>query len=202
VDLHPHRWRRADQQPRRTRPPRRRHLPQALTRQPIRARRTHDRAAPLRLDHLPPPEALALRLPHRRPQRQHPRRPHPRARLIKRGAERLHCSGSASPGSSARTAGAATNSLEPSRRQLCWAHLLRDFTADSEGMGEQKRFGEDDQPLSFRRDPSRAAVTSAVEAELPFLQGRSSLCSPRDPRPNTCSRQTVWLARIRNASFS
>src|SRR5213593_2273068 len=33
--------------------------------------------------------------------------------------------------------------LDPSRRQLCWAHLLRDFTAHSEGMGEQKQFGSD-----------------------------------------------------------
>jgi transposase len=38
LDLHPHRRCRADQQPRRTRPPRRRHLPQALPRQPIRTR--------------------------------------------------------------------------------------------------------------------------------------------------------------------
>ena len=33
--------------------------------------------------------------------------------------------------------------LDPSQRQLCWAHLLRDFTAHSEGMSEQKRFGDD-----------------------------------------------------------
>jgi DNA-binding beta-propeller fold protein YncE len=33
--------------------------------------------------------------------------------------------------------------LEPTRRQLCWAHLRRDFTAHSEGMGEQKQFGND-----------------------------------------------------------
>ena len=33
--------------------------------------------------------------------------------------------------------------LDPRQRQLCWAHLLRDFTAHSEGMGEQKTFGED-----------------------------------------------------------
>jgi transposase len=33
--------------------------------------------------------------------------------------------------------------LDLSQRQLCWAHLLRDFTAHSEGMGEQKTFGED-----------------------------------------------------------
>jgi transposase len=32
--------------------------------------------------------------------------------------------------------------LDPTRRQLCWAHLLRDFTAHSEGMAEQKKFGD------------------------------------------------------------
>ena len=85
LDLHPHRRRRADQQPRRTRPPRRRHLPQTLPRQPIRTRRAHHRTTALRLDHLPPPTALALRLPHRRPHRQHPRRPHPPTRLTTPG---------------------------------------------------------------------------------------------------------------------
>jgi transposase len=81
LDVHSHRRSRADQQPRRTRPARRRHLPQALTRQPIRAGRAHDRTAALRLAHLPPPETLALRLPDRCLRRQHPRRPDPRARL-------------------------------------------------------------------------------------------------------------------------
>jgi transposase len=32
--------------------------------------------------------------------------------------------------------------LDPERRQLCWAHLVRDFTAHSEGLGAQKQFGE------------------------------------------------------------
>lgn len=31
--------------------------------------------------------------------------------------------------------------LDPERRQLCWAHLLRDFTAHSEGLTTQKKFG-------------------------------------------------------------
>jgi transposase len=31
--------------------------------------------------------------------------------------------------------------LDPTQRQLCWAHLLRDFTAHSEGMAEQEDFG-------------------------------------------------------------
>jgi transposase len=33
--------------------------------------------------------------------------------------------------------------LDLGQRQLCWAHLLRDFTAHSEGMAEQKTFGDD-----------------------------------------------------------
>jgi hypothetical protein len=86
LDLHPHRRGRADQQPRRARPARRRHLPQALPRQPIRPGRAHDRTTPLRLAHPPTPETLAPRLPHRAPQRQHPRRPHPRADPSSRGA--------------------------------------------------------------------------------------------------------------------
>jgi transposase len=31
--------------------------------------------------------------------------------------------------------------LDPTKRQLCWAHLLRDFTAHSEGMADQQEFG-------------------------------------------------------------
>jgi transposase len=31
--------------------------------------------------------------------------------------------------------------LDPIQRQLCWAHLLRDFTAHSEGLSEQHDFG-------------------------------------------------------------
>src|SRR6266571_4343865 len=40
--------------------------------------------------------------------------------------------------------------LDPVQRQLCWAHLLRDFTAHSEGMAEQKQFGE--RGLKIARD--------------------------------------------------
>src|SRR5262249_39581677 len=89
LDLRPHRRRRANQQPRRTRPPRRHHLPQALPRQPIRPRRTQHRATALHLHTLPPATTLPLRLPHRRPHRQHPRRPHPRTRLTAAEPERL-----------------------------------------------------------------------------------------------------------------
>ena len=32
--------------------------------------------------------------------------------------------------------------LDPEQRQLCWAHLVRDFTAHSEGLAAQKQFGQ------------------------------------------------------------
>ena len=89
LDLQPHRRRRADQQPRRTGPPRRRHLPQALTRHPIRTRRTQPRTTPLGLDHLPPTKTIAPRLPHRSHDRPRPRRPDTRPQLTTKRAERL-----------------------------------------------------------------------------------------------------------------
>ena len=81
LDLHPHPRRRADQQPRRTRPPRRGHPPQALARQSIRTRRAHDRTTPLRLNHLPTPQTVALRLPHPGHHRPRPRRPNTQPQL-------------------------------------------------------------------------------------------------------------------------
>jgi transposase len=32
--------------------------------------------------------------------------------------------------------------LDPTRRQVCWSHLQRDFRRHSEGLAEQKAFGE------------------------------------------------------------
>jgi hypothetical protein len=52
-DLHPHRRRRADQQPRRARPVRSPSSTANSRSAPIRPRRAHDRAAVLGLDHLP-----------------------------------------------------------------------------------------------------------------------------------------------------
>jgi len=36
----------------------------------------------------------------------------------------------------------AYDQLDPARRQVCWAHLLRDFRRHAEGLGDQQRFGE------------------------------------------------------------
>jgi transposase len=61
--------------------------------------------------------------------------------------------------------------LDPSQRQLCWAHLLRDFTAHSEGMAEQKQFGSDGLQLaralfaawdSYQADRDRARLQAQV----------------------------------------
>jgi transposase len=71
--------------------------------------------------------------------------------------------------------------LDPSRRQLCWAHLLRDFTAHSEGMAEQKKFGEDGLQIAhtlftawrvYQQDGDRArlqAQTAPLQAKLRAL---------------------------------
>ncbi len=44
----------------------------------------------------------------------------------------------------------AYNYLDPERRQLCWAHLVRDFTAHGEGLAAQKQFGETGLALTQR----------------------------------------------------
>ena len=36
----------------------------------------------------------------------------------------------------------AYRGFDPARRQVCWSHLIRDFTAHAEGLAAQKRFGE------------------------------------------------------------
>jgi transposase len=81
--------------------------------------------------------------------------------------------------------------LDPGRRQLCWAHLLRDFTAHSEGMGEQKTFGEDGLRIarelfavwdSYQADRDRARLQARIaplEHELRALLEHAARKSPR-----------------------
>jgi len=71
--------------------------------------------------------------------------------------------------------------LDPNQRQLCWAHLLRDFTAHSEGMAEQKQFGSDGLEIardlfnvwdSYQTDGDRARLqvqTAPLQEELRTL---------------------------------
>lgn len=67
--------------------------------------------------------------------------------------------------------------LDPSQRQLCWAHLLRDFTAHSEGMAEQQTFGNDGLQIAndlftawraYQQDRDRADL----QAEIAPLQAK------------------------------
>jgi transposase len=81
--------------------------------------------------------------------------------------------------------------LDPSRRQLCWAHLLRDFTAHSEGMGEQKTFGEDGLRIArdlfaawrdYQADGDRAqlqATLTPLQKRLRALLEHAGRKSPR-----------------------
>jgi transposase len=60
--------------------------------------------------------------------------------------------------------------LDPKQRQLCWAHLLRDFTAHSEGMSEQKDFGS--AGLTIANDLFKAWQQFQHDADRPRLQAR------------------------------
>src|SRR5438034_1303160 len=81
--------------------------------------------------------------------------------------------------------------LDPSRRQLCWAHLLRDFTAHSEGMAEQKQFGDDGLQIAhdlfnawraYQQNGDRARLQAQIaplQAKLRALLEHAARKSPR-----------------------
>jgi len=81
--------------------------------------------------------------------------------------------------------------LDPKRRQLCWAHLVRDFTAHSEGLAAQKHFGEAGLAIAarlfaawhaYRQDGNRAHLreqTSPLKQELRALLEHASRKSPK-----------------------
>jgi transposase len=81
--------------------------------------------------------------------------------------------------------------LDPTQRQLCWAHLLRDFTAHSEGMAEQGAFGHGGLVIahdlfaawdSYQGDGDRArlqAQTAPLQDKLRTLLEHAARKSPR-----------------------
>jgi transposase len=78
----------------------------------------------------------------------------------------------------------AYNYLAPEQRQLCWAHLARDFTAHSEGLAAQKAFGEAGLALAadvfeawneFRTDGDRARLLERIG---PIKQELRALLEP------------------------
>ena len=63
------------------------------------------------------------------------------------------------------------NAFEPERRQVCWSHLLRDFTAHAEGLAAQQAFGEAGLELAerlfaawqqYQADGDRPALKRAI----------------------------------------
>lgn len=80
----------------------------------------------------------------------------------------------------------AYRGFDPERRQVCWSHLIRDFTAHAEGLAAQKQFGEQGLEISrrlfcaweqFQTDGDRAALKRSVaplKRELKALLERGS----------------------------
>jgi transposase len=98
--------------------------------------------------------------------------------------------------------------LAVERRQLCWAHLVRDLTAHSEGLGAQKQFGAAGLEISkrlfaawgeFREDADRARLGERIDplkAELQALLEEAAGKSARNRRHRTFARNLLkrWPA--------
>jgi transposase len=98
--------------------------------------------------------------------------------------------------------------LDPKRRQLCWAHLARDFTAHSEGLGAQKQFGAAGLEIAkrlfeawgeFRADADRARLLERVaplQEELRTLLEEAARKAARNRRQRTFAKNLLkrWPA--------
>jgi transposase len=81
--------------------------------------------------------------------------------------------------------------LDPHQRQLCWAHLLRDFTAHSEGLGEQHDFGSAGLAIAndlfeawqqFQQDGDRARLQARIAPLQTKLLTELEHASRKSPR--------------------
>lgn len=99
----------------------------------------------------------------------------------------------------------AYNTLQPQRRQVCWSHLLRDFTAHSEGLGAQKEFGAACLQTAgrlfaawdrYRQDGDRKRLTEHIaplKAELRALLEEAARKSARNRRHRTFAKNLLKL---------
>jgi len=99
----------------------------------------------------------------------------------------------------------AYNALEPERRQVCWSHLVRDFTAHSEGLGAQKQFGAAGLKIAgelfaawgeFRRGADRKRLLERIaplQEELRALLEEAAERSARNRRHRTFARNLLKL---------
>src|SRR5665647_2084665 len=97
---------------------------------------------------------------------------------------------------------------ETERRQLCWAHLVRDLSAHSEGLGAQKQFGAAGLRVAaglfaawaeFRADADRARLLESVDPlkeELRALLEEAAGKSARNRRHRTFAKNLLkrWPA--------
>src|SRR5450830_1891084 len=98
--------------------------------------------------------------------------------------------------------------LDAERRQFCWAHLLRDLTAHSEGLGAQKQFGAAGLRVAarlfaawgeFRGDADRARLLESVaplKEELRTLLEEAARKATRNRRHRTFAKNLLkgWPA--------
>ena len=98
--------------------------------------------------------------------------------------------------------------LDPEQRQFCWAHLVRDLTAHSEGLGAQQQFGAAGLEISkrlfaawgeFREDGDRACLLERIaplQEELRALLEEAARKSARNRRHRTFAKNLLkrWPA--------
>ena len=98
--------------------------------------------------------------------------------------------------------------LDAQRRQFCWAHLVRDFSANSEGLGAQKQFGAAGLEIAgrlfaawdeCRGDADRNRLLERVgplKAELRALLAQAARKSARNRRHRTFAKNLLkrWPA--------
>jgi transposase len=102
----------------------------------------------------------------------------------------------------------AYNYLDVQRRQLCWAHLRRDFVAHGEGLGAQREFGLAGLEIAkrlfvawdrYRQDDERARLNERIaplKCELRALLEQAARKSPRNRYHRTLAKNLLkrWPA--------
>jgi transposase len=99
----------------------------------------------------------------------------------------------------------AYNRFEPAKRQLCWSHLIRDFTAHAEGMAAQKELGETGLKIAdrlfaawdtYKQDGDRRALKRRVaplKRELQALLKTNSSKRARNRYTRTIANNLIKL---------
>ena len=93
--------------------------------------------------------------------------------------------------------------LDPTRRQVCWSHLQRDFRRHADGLAEQKTFGEHGLPLtdqvfaawrSYQHEHhDRARLHAEIAPIKTELQALLEQASPKSRRNRWCQRPRKFL---------